>query len=51
MSKKQLEAKVHHLESLFQNTIKYIDAYIRFTNDAIKFDKYIHEGVEDEEKE
>ena len=49
MSKKQLEAKVHHLESLFQNTIKYIDAYIRFKKDAIKFDEYIHKGVEDGE--
>jgi len=47
MNKKQMEAKIHHLENLFQNTIKYIDAYIRFKKDAIKFDKYIHEGNKD----
>ena len=47
MTKKEMAVKLHHLEHLFQNTIKYIDAYIRFKNDAIKFDKYIHERTED----
>ncbi len=45
-----MEVKVTHLEHLFQNVIKYVDAYIKFKGDGIKFDEYIHGGNKDESK-
>ena len=50
MNKKEMEVKINHLEHLFQNVIKYIDAYIKYKGDASEFDKYIH-GGNDESKE
>ena len=50
MNKKQMEVKITHLEHLFQNVIKYIDAYIKYKGDASEFDKYIHGGKNESEE-
>jgi hypothetical protein len=50
MNKKEMEVKITHLEHLFQNVIKYIDAYIKFKGDVSKFDEYIHGGNDDKKE-